>query len=244
MFSHACDNYLQNIICASHPHSFTTAHLFRASVQMAYHHLNNEFSSVLYYLKIYINILLKHSKDKTEKGIIIIKDILFWQLSELRWVIVLGSPESRQPSLHPIHMIDWPPGYPFQAVFHEDAWMILPDSKPWATSSPFISKGSPFHQVKVQTSREFCVAPKSPSPLDDESSLPGSEMWASTQQTCMKRKKCYLGNVVHNGIFGIHFQWKFYVGWEIGNKFSLDLVGDCESYIFILFIEIWFNLCK
>ena len=64
MFSHACDNYLQNVICASHPCNFTTVHLFRASVWMAYHHLNNEFSSVLYYLKIFINILLKHSKDR------------------------------------------------------------------------------------------------------------------------------------------------------------------------------------
>ena len=64
MFSHTCDNYLQSVICTSHLHSFTTAHLFCTSVQMAYHHLNNEFSSVLYYLKIFINILLKHSKDR------------------------------------------------------------------------------------------------------------------------------------------------------------------------------------
>ena len=51
----------------------------------------------------------------------------------------------------------------------------FPDSKPWAASSPVICKGSPFHEVKVQTSREFCAAPKSLPPPDDESSPPGSE---------------------------------------------------------------------
>ena len=51
----------------------------------------------------------------------------------------------------------------------------FPDSKPWAASSQFISKGSPFHQVKVQTSREFCAAPKSCTHPDDASCPPGSE---------------------------------------------------------------------
>ena len=49
------------------------------------------------------------------------------------------------------------------------------DSKPWAAPSPFVSKGPPFHQVKVQTSREFCAALKSLQPPDDKSSPPGSE---------------------------------------------------------------------
>ena len=64
MFSHTCDNYLQNIICASHPRSFTTAHLFCTSVQMAYHHLNNEFSSVFVLFENIIKYSLKHSKDR------------------------------------------------------------------------------------------------------------------------------------------------------------------------------------
>ena len=59
-----------------------------------------------------------------------------------------------------------------------------------------------------------------------------------------EKEKLYLGNVVHNGIFGMHFQWKFYVGWDIHNKFSLDLAGNCVSYIFIPFTESWLNLCK
>ena len=42
-------------------------------------------------------------------------------------------------------------------------------------SSPYSSKGSHFHLllVSVQTSREFCAAPKSLPPPDDESSPPG-----------------------------------------------------------------------
>ena len=74
------------------------------------------------------------------------------------------------------HMIDWPPGchLPKLSVMKMCEWSF-PDSKPWAASSPFVSKGSPFHQAKVQTSREFCAAPKSlPSP-DDESSPSGSK---------------------------------------------------------------------
>ena len=64
MFSHACDTYLQNVICTSHLRSFTTVHLFCTSVRMAYHHLNNEFSSVFVLFENIYKYSLKHSKDR------------------------------------------------------------------------------------------------------------------------------------------------------------------------------------
>ena len=87
------------------------------------------------------------------------------------------------------HVIDWPRGCSFPSYL---SWRCVNAPcrlKTWATSSPFFTKGSPFHQVKVQTSREFCAATKSLPPPDDELSTPGSKTWASTWQTFMKGNK-------------------------------------------------------
>ena len=73
-------------------------------------------------------------------------------------------------------MIDWPPGCNFPSYLSGRCVNVpFQTKKPWAASIPFVFKGSPFHEVKVQTSREFWAAPKSLPPPDDESSPLGSK---------------------------------------------------------------------
>ena len=64
----------------------TTAHLFCTSVWMVYHHLNNEFSSVLFHCK-YLN-SLKHSKDRKRETLFFlpVAMALFTQIQTWHWL--------------------------------------------------------------------------------------------------------------------------------------------------------------
>ena len=137
------------------------------------------------------------------------------------------------------HMIDWPPGCHFSKLsFMKMCECSFPDSKPWTASHLFISKSSPFYQVKVQISREFCAAPESLPPPDDELSPPGSETCSLHPMDIHGKDKSLMQRMCSiMAIFLWCFQWNFYVGWEKCDKFSLGLELLAVNHIFILFFE-------
>ena len=113
----------------------------------------------------------------------------------------------------------------------------------WVASSPFSSKGSPFHllPVSVQTSREFCVAPKSLPPPDDESSLQDLKLSASTQWTSCKNKcDCIIRQMwfFHYSDFSYHtFSWNFVLAEISRVVFSLKLLHIVVSNILLWLLE-------
>ena len=87
------------------------------------------------------------------------------------------------------HMIDWPPGYCFPSYLSCRCVNAPSRLKTLGSIKCILHQRLSFSSSESPDLQRVFAAPKSLPPPDDELSPPGSETWASTQQTFMKGNK-------------------------------------------------------